>query len=281
MAITVAHITRKDQPLFLNFSESAAVRAAGDDVVHNPMTSTPGPPDRLGRRQPGKTPESYRLQPRRVLVDDVYEAVKALIMDQVVAAGDRMSIDGLARDLGVSPTPVREALTRLESEGLVTKEALKGYRAAPLLTREEFDDLFAFRRLIEPWAAARAAERINDAGRALLADELGSASAPAGTSYDDYRRLTEHDQRFHSLVAELSGSPQARRALERTHGHLHIFRLHFERSTGHETLTEHAAVVEAIRSGDPAAAEAAMIRHLEAAMNERIRTIYDTDGSEG
>ena len=81
-------------------------------------------------------------------------------------------------------------------------------------------------------------------------------------------------------VAELSGSPQARRALERTHGHLHIFRLHFERSTGHETLTEHAAVVEAIRSGDPAAAEAAMIHHLEAAMNERIRTIYDTDGPE-
>jgi DNA-binding GntR family transcriptional regulator len=245
------------------------------------MTSTPGPTNRPVVRPPGRAAETYQLQPRRALTDAVYEAVKARVMDQVVAAGDRMSIDGLARELGVSPTPVREALTRLESEGLATKEALKGYRAAPLLTREEFDDLFAFRRLIEPWAAARAAERIDDAGRALLSGELGSASAPAGTSYDDYRRLTEHDQRFHSLVAELSGSPQVRRALERTHCHLHIFRLHFERATGHETLAEHAAVVEAITAGDPAAAEEAMVHHLDAAMNVRLRTIYDTDGSEG
>jgi DNA-binding GntR family transcriptional regulator len=237
------------------------------------MTSSPRP----ASPPPGRTADTYRLQPRRALTDDVYEAVKALVMDQVVAAGERMSIDGLARQLGVSPTPVREALTRLESEGLATKEGFKGYRAAPLLSREEFDDLFAFRRLIEPWAAARAAEQVDDAGRALLAAELGSASAPAGTTYDDYRRLTEHDQRFHSLVADLSGSRQVRRALERTHCHLHIFRLHFERATGHETLAEHTAVVEAIVAGDPAAAEAAMLHHLEAAMNVRLRTIYDTD----
>lgn len=241
------------------------------------MTSSPrpsGPPA-------GRTADTYRLQPRRALTDEVYEAVKALVMDQVVAAGERMSIDGLARQLGVSPTPVREALTRLESEGLATKEGFKGYRAAPLLSREEFDDLFAFRSLIEPWAAARAAERIDDAGRALLAGELGSATAPAGTTYDDYRRLTEHDQRFHSLVADLSGSRQVRRALERTHCHLHIFRLHFERATGHETLAEHTAVVEAIVAGDPAAAEAAMLHHLEAAMNLRLRTLYDTDDPAG
>jgi DNA-binding GntR family transcriptional regulator len=246
-------------------------------VVHTPMTSSTGPTDRSSGRPPARAPEAYRLQPRRALTDDVYEAVKALVMDQVIAAGARMSIDGLARDLGVSPTPVREALTRLESEGLATKEALKGYRATPLLTREEFDDLFDFRRLIEPWAASRAAERIDDAGRARLVDELGSVSAPAGTSYDDYRRLTEHDQRFHSLVAELSGSVQVRRALERTHCHLHIFRLHYERATGHETLAEHTAVVEAITAADPAAAEAAMLHHLDAAMNVRLRTIYDTD----
>ena len=76
------------------------------------MTSTPGGTQRAVTRPQDRTSESYRLQPRRALTDDVYEAVKALVMDQVVAAGDRMSIDGLARDLGVSPTPVREVLCR-------------------------------------------------------------------------------------------------------------------------------------------------------------------------
>src|SRR4029450_9369594 len=113
------------------------------------MTSA-GPPSRVNI--------PARLPQRQVLADDVYEAVKALVMDHVIAPGARVSIDGLARQLGVSQTPIREALARLESDGLVTKEPLRGYRAPQSLTRSEGDDLFQFRLLIEPWAASRAAE---------------------------------------------------------------------------------------------------------------------------
>lgn len=233
------------------------------------MAGTSPPPS------PRRDPSLYRLGPRRALTDDVYEAIKAQVMDQVIPAGDRMSIDGLARELGVSPTPVREAMTRLESEGLATKEALKGYRSAPLLSQAEFDDLFRFRFLIEPWAAQRAAEQVDDAGRHALASELDGVAAPRGTSYDDYRKLTEHDERFHSLIAELSGSAQVQRALERTHCHLHIFRLSFERSTGHETLDEHRAVVDAIARGHGGDARDAMCHHLETAMAMRLRRVYD------
>lgn len=217
-----------------------------------------------------------RLAPRRALTDDVYEAIKALLMDQEIPAGERLSIDGLARELGVSPTPVREALTRLESEGLVRKEALKGYRSAPLLTLDEFDDLYRFRSLIEPWAARRAAERIDDDARRLIEHELAVVEAPSGTSYEDYKRLTEHDARFHALVAELSGSHQVQQALERTHCHLHIFRLRFERTTGTDTLAEHRRIADALVAGDPAAAEEAMRAHLDAAMALRLRTVYES-----
>src|SRR3954447_4797766 len=89
-----------------------------------------------------------RIQPRPALADEVYEAVKALVMDHVIAPGARVYIDGLARQLGVSQTPIREALARLESDGLVTKEPLRGYSATPLLTRSEVDDLFQFRLLV-------------------------------------------------------------------------------------------------------------------------------------
>jgi len=80
------------------------------------------------------------VPPRQILTDGVYEAVKELVMDQHIEPRSRVNIDKLARDLGVSPTPVREALARLESDGLVIKEPLRGYSIAPLLDREAFED---------------------------------------------------------------------------------------------------------------------------------------------
>jgi DNA-binding GntR family transcriptional regulator len=224
-------------------------------------------------------PPARPLPRRHVLADDVYEAIKAMVMDHVVRPGARVSIDGLARELAVSPTPVREALARLESDGLVVKEPLKGYRATSLLTLEELDDLFAFRRLIEPWAARRAAERITPEGARLLRDEMRSASAPLRDDYEGYKALTAHDARFHSLVARLSGSEQVRAAFERTHCHLHIFRLHYEQSLGRDALTEHRRIVDAVVGGDAAAAEAAMLGHLEAAMGQRLRKVYQAPSS--
>jgi len=91
--------------------------------------------------------------PRQILTDSVYDAVKALIMDDVVPPGAKLNMDALARDLAVSPTPIREALARLESERLVVKEPLRGYTTAPLLTRAAFEDLYDFRLHLEPWAA--------------------------------------------------------------------------------------------------------------------------------
>jgi DNA-binding GntR family transcriptional regulator len=235
-----------------------------DQYVENgAMTETVGPGDR-------------RLLRRQMLADDVYEAIKAMLMDHVIRPGARISIDGLAREFQVSSTPVREALARLESEGLADKEPLKGYRATPLLTLEEFDDLYRFRRLLEPWAAGRAAELIDAAGCDRLHAELSTAVEPTSIDYAGYKSLTAHDNRFHSLIAGLSGSEQVRLAFERTHCHLHIFRLHYDRGTGPEVLVEHQQIVKAITSGDPAAAEEAMNRHLDNSMALRLRRIYTT-----
>ncbi len=212
---------------------------------------------------------------RPALADDVYEAVKAMLMDHDVPPGERVSIDGVARQLGVSPTPVREALARLEAEGLATKEALKGYRSAPLLTREQFEDLQRFRLLLEPWAARRAAERIDEAGARSLQAEMDTAAVPSGSDYDGYKNLTAHDRRLHTLVTAMSGSTQVQRAFERTHCHLHIFRLYFERTTGAETIAEHRRLVDAIVAGSGDDAEAAMHDHLDAAMRVRLGGRYE------
>jgi DNA-binding GntR family transcriptional regulator len=220
-------------------------------------------------------PQDRRLLRRQMLADDVYEAIKTMLMDHVIRPGARISIDGLAREFQVSSTPVREALARLESVGLADKEPLKGYRATPLLTLDEFDDLYRFRQLLEPWAARRAAELIDDDARARLTAELATAVEPTSVDYAGYKSLTAHDSRFHLLIASLSGSEQVRLAFERTHCHLHIFRLHYDRDIGPEVLTEHRNLVEAITSGDPDAAEDAMSRHIENSMSLRLRRIYE------
>ncbi|GAA0578556.1 GntR family transcriptional regulator [Kribbella sandramycini] len=216
-----------------------------------------------------------RVLRRQMLADDVYEAIKTMLMDHVIRPGGRISIDGLAREFQVSSTPVREALARLESEGLAVKEPLKGYRATALLTLDEFDDLYRFRLLIEPWAARRAAELIDDEGRHRLQAELATAVEPTSVDYAGYKSLTVHDSRFHTLIAALSGSDQVRSAFERTHCHLHIFRLHYDRDIGPEVLTEHHALAAAIASGNPTAAESAMTTHLQNSMHHRLRKIYE------
>ena len=122
-----------------------------------------------------------RVAPRQVLADDVYESIKGMIMDHLIAPGERVNIDAVARELEVSQTPVRESLARLEADGLVTKLPLRGYSVAPLLTRRELEELFQLRLLIEPWGAGQAARHADEHGKRRLRDELASLrEAPAG-----------------------------------------------------------------------------------------------------
>src|ERR1700730_14482273 len=89
-------------------------------------------------------PVSEKILPlppsRQTLTDSVYEAVQELVMDQHIEAGARVNIDLVSRQLNVSPTPVREALARLEMDGLVIKEPLRGYTGTAMLDARGFTD---------------------------------------------------------------------------------------------------------------------------------------------
>ncbi|GAB3655198.1 GntR family transcriptional regulator [Glycomyces tarimensis] len=203
---------------------------------------------------------------RQTLADEVYVRVKARIMESELAPGQKVSIDGLARVLEVSQTPVREALARLESEGLLERRPLSGYTVTPLLSRDEFEDLFDMRLLLEPEAARRAAAR--GAGDAdLLAELRGIADIPAEGLDRQAGQLafTEADERFHTLVAQLSGSAILAKSILRLDAHLHLHRSYIPPADIAETQAEHLAVTDAIIAKKPLAAERAMRRHLEAA----------------
>ena len=94
---------------------------------------------------------------RRGLRDRVYELVLDTLMSPDIEPGARLSIDTVARDLHVSPTPVREALVLLERTGLVTREAHKGYRVSPPISDGQLEALFDARLVLEGGATELAA----------------------------------------------------------------------------------------------------------------------------
>lgn len=199
---------------------------------------------------------------RRSLLDDVHERLAEHLADPDLAPGSPLRIDHLAREWGVSQTPVREALARAEASGLVRREAHRGYRVAELLPSEEFERLMELRLLVEPWCAARAAGRADDAARAALAAaHEAMRAAPTGTAYREYLRA---DVAFHEVLTAAAGNRFVGGALDRAGAHAHRFR-----RFGHgvddaaEALPEHQAVLDAVLARDPQAAEAAMRTHLE------------------
>lgn len=217
-------------------------------------------------------PKVAPVPPRRALADAVYSQLTALIMDHAIEPDARLNIDALARDLAVSPTPVREALARLESDGLVAKEPLRGYRTTAVLTPGELAQVFEFRGVVEPWAAGQAARKRSAEQAAALWAELASAPAATAVRGDDYAHysaLAQHDHRFHTLVLQLAGNDVLTGAFERTNAHLHQFRYGFASRSTADTLTEHQAIATAIEAGEVRTARTAMATHLHAA-HDRI-----------
>ncbi|MEP6478400.1 MAG: GntR family transcriptional regulator [Rhodoglobus sp.] len=226
---------------------------------------------------PVSEPSARKILPRQILTDAVYVDVKLLIMQGSIQPGSRINIEDVARRLDVSPTPVREALARLESEGLVIKLPLKGYRTTELLVPEEVRELYELRLIIEPRAAGKAAAAITDEFAAELRAEIERGrEAAKGTDYASYLELSSHDARLHDLVLRIAGNKTIREFHGRTHWHLHTFRLTHAGPFGALTVDEHAEVAEAVASGDTERAEAAMRNHIEGSrerMLERLRWI--------
>jgi DNA-binding GntR family transcriptional regulator len=216
-----------------------------------------------------KTParSSTADTPRRVVrrsqgfVDEVYELIRADIMSLRIPPDTRISIDDLARRLGVSQTPIREALSRLEATGLVSKQHFVGYCSAPQLNRKQLDELYEVRLLLEPYAARRAAERMTDEQLAAI-EKLATAMQP-GETRKSYDRFADQDSELHDLIALASDNRLVRDSLARLHTHLHIFRLRFHSEVTQEASAEHARLVQALSRRRPADAEAAMRAHIE------------------
>lgn len=206
-----------------------------------------------------------------MLSERVYQSILRSVARGDLQGGEKLRIEELARTLNVSPTPVREALSRLETTGLVVHPPHRGFRVAPPLSSNQFDRLMDGRELIEVGAAGLAIEHGNAALPSLLQEALDAQEAAVAafqtedkTNLDRAWAVIDADMAFHQVIFESTDNPFVRLMADSLAGQSHRIR----QSTTHgvsdalEALIEHAAIVRAAQFGDRQAVESAMRMHM-------------------
>src|SRR5690625_4763556 len=199
------------------------------------------------------------------LADRVYDALSIEFMNGSRAPGERLKIEALAADLGVSPTPVREALARLEQTGFVERQARRGYVVAPLLGKGDIGQLMDARIIMEPPMAQLAVERSDADFLAQL--HVTIEQMERARNRPSAQALIEcwiADESFHTLIAEHSGNLFMARAYRSLGGQLQRFRIIGGAGVSHAqaACAEHRTVFEAFEAGSANTAAASMTAHL-------------------
>jgi DNA-binding GntR family transcriptional regulator len=204
-------------------------------------------------------------------VDRAYAEIKAAIIDGRYAAGTPMSEPVLAREHGMSRTPIREGLTRLWQEHYLERVAGHGYFVARV-TVQAIHDTFAVRRLLEGAAAGRAAELARpDEIETLRTLALVPEGPPPGAPLTPaervatYRTLEAANARFHMAVAATAGNGLAHELIERCLAQVDRFMsLGVNFGPVQEGATRaHLTIVDAIGRHDPGEAQRLMEKHLD------------------
>lgn len=225
------------------------------------------------QQQDGRSPEG-RFQ-RRLLADEAFDVLLEQLLDGQLPPESPLNIDALARSLGVSQTPIREALARLEATGLVHRAALRGYTVAPSPTFKELSDLMDARIVIEPVNARLAAVHLTDESYAQIAEVVERmAEAPTGPSYHEFHEYWDADQAFHSLIAQHANNHYLLTAYNSLGGLAQRFRQFI--GTGvtdaQAAVAEHRVVLAALATRDGEQAHDAMLTHVR---NVKQRSLTD------
>lgn len=212
--------------------------------------------------------------------ETAYEMIRRGVLSGEFARGQRLREEELAALVGVSRTPVREALRRLNAEGLVDFTPNRGARVTAWSERE-LEDLYEARALLEGFGARLAAGRISADEIAELHDIAEEMAAVAESGPDPADRLTELNGRFHRAIVHASRNTQLDTLVRGVMDVPLIYRT-FQRYSPERlraSQSHHRELVEAFRAGDGEWAEAVMKAHILAARTTVLQSLRrDADG---
>lgn len=211
--------------------------------------------------------DSYK--PLRELV---LEAIREAIINGTLKPRERLMEIQLADELGVSRTPIREALRNLELEGFIVMVPRKGAFVADM-TFKDIADIFEIRAALEGLAAALAAERITD--EELEKMERHLVEKADAIARGDMERLVEVDTGFHESIYKASRNERLQGIINNLREQIQRFRATSLAYPGRmkQSLEEHRAIVEAIHARDSALARQVTQEHIENAEQSMIESI--------
>jgi DNA-binding GntR family transcriptional regulator len=204
------------------------------------------------------------------LVDNAYQAIRARILDNVWPPGHQALEQALALELGMSRTPVREALIRLQNEGLIEVVPRHGMRVAPV-SATDMKEIYEILTSLEATAAELVAQR-RPTPAEIAPLEKATRDMEKALKKDDLDAWAEADERHHRHLIELCGNRKLAAVVynywDRAH-RARMFTLRL-RPKPVDSTHEHLAVVEAIRRGDAVAARELHRQHRERGSRELL-----------
>jgi DNA-binding GntR family transcriptional regulator len=221
-----------------------------------------------GWRFPGSTESPIRAVTK---TDLAYTQIRQKILDGELAPGTSLDQEALAQWLGLSTTPVREALRRLESERLVVSRAHRDTIVAPL-SRDTVEEVYTVRLSLDPLAVALAAARANGAERARIV-----ALSRENPVKDDVISNVSHNRHLHRAIYAASGNAVLIEVLDSLWDLSDRYRLIISKDSmvikaAHE---QHSAIVAAVVEGDPDRAADLMRGHLATSLEQIRSTVVE------
>ncbi|MFN3699082.1 MAG: GntR family transcriptional regulator [Dictyoglomus sp.] len=191
----------------------------------------------------------------------VYEIIRDAIVSGKLPPGTKLTVDDLSKELGVSRTPVKEALVRLEREGLVENIPRRGMYVAQI-NIEDALEIYELREILEGFAIRKAAERIDEESLKILKELLNR-----GENYihkSNFKSYSNIDEEFHKILWNISGNKRLFKILENIRS---VIRLLMSSSVNlpgraQASLLEHKKILFALEKKDPDLAETYMREHI-------------------
>ncbi len=201
------------------------------------------------------------------LGQEATQLIRKMVLDGHFNEGERLVEDRIATELGISRTPLREALHRLAQEGLLEKRRTGGYILRSL-QRTEIEDAIAIRSMLESYATSLAAQRSTEEQRHALRQNLERFG---NTSSQDIPTLVELNENFHSILREAAHSPLLAQLLTELDGVVErLLRPTISHIEAAWSDDDHVRIVESIERGDAEKASLAMQEHI----NHAKKTIF-------
>jgi DNA-binding GntR family transcriptional regulator len=221
-----------------------------------------------------------KLDNYKPLRELVFESLRAAIIEGLLRPGERLMEIQLAEQLGVSRTPVREAIRKLELEGLVVMMPRKGAYVAGLSIKD-ISDVFEIRKALEGLAAEVAADRISDEEIESL-ERLLHRLAEASDS-KNYDLFIEIDSEFHSVLFQAGRNDRLSQMINNLREQIHRFRSTSLSMPGRMSaaVEEHRKIVEAVSQHDVDAAKHLAQEHIENAENTIMEMIRNGETDKG